>query len=44
MTMVVVEHPSLAKLLKVAFETIWGQGLTFEQAYDRFVTRQVKTA
>jgi sugar-specific transcriptional regulator TrmB len=44
MTMVVVEHPSLAKILKVAFETIWSQGLTFEQAYDRFVTRQVKTA
>jgi HTH-type transcriptional regulator, sugar sensing transcriptional regulator len=44
MTMVVVEHPSLAKILKVAFETIWSQGLTFEQAYDRLVTRQVKTA
>jgi HTH-type transcriptional regulator, sugar sensing transcriptional regulator len=44
MTMVVVEHPSLAKILKVAFETIWNQGLTFEQAYDRLVTRQVKTA
>jgi HTH-type transcriptional regulator, sugar sensing transcriptional regulator len=44
MTMVVVEHPSLAKVLKVAFETIWNQGLTFEQAYDRLVTRQVKTA
>jgi HTH-type transcriptional regulator, sugar sensing transcriptional regulator len=44
MTMVVVEHPSLAKILKVAFETIWNDGLTFEQAYDRLVTRQVKTA
>jgi HTH-type transcriptional regulator, sugar sensing transcriptional regulator len=44
MTMVVVEHPSLAKILKVAFETIWNQGLTFDQAYDRLVTRQVKTA
>jgi HTH-type transcriptional regulator, sugar sensing transcriptional regulator len=44
MTMVVVEHPSLAKVLKVAFETIWSQGLTFEQAYDRLITRQVKTA
>jgi sugar-specific transcriptional regulator TrmB len=44
MTMVVVEHPSLAKVLKVAFETIWSQGLTFDQAYDRLVTRQVKTA
>lgn len=44
MTMVVVEHPSLARILKVAFETVWNQGLTFEQAYDRLVTRQVKTA
>jgi HTH-type transcriptional regulator, sugar sensing transcriptional regulator len=44
MTMVVVEHPSLAKVLKVAFETIWNQGLTFDQAYDRLVTRHVKTA
>jgi sugar-specific transcriptional regulator TrmB len=44
MTMVVVEHPSLAKVLKVAFETIWSQGLTFDEAYDRLVTRQVKTA
>jgi sugar-specific transcriptional regulator TrmB len=44
MTMVVVEHPSLAKILKVAFETIWNGGLTFDQAYDRLVTRQVKTA
>jgi sugar-specific transcriptional regulator TrmB len=44
MTMVVVEHPQLAKVLKVAFETIWSQGLTFEQAYDRLVTRQVKSA
>jgi sugar-specific transcriptional regulator TrmB len=44
MTMVVVEHPQLAKVLKVAFETIWSQGLTFDEAYDRLVTRQVKTA
>src|SRR5919108_2096686 len=44
MTMVGVDHPSLAKILKVAFETIWNQGLTFEQAYDRLVIRQAKTA
>lgn len=44
LTIVVVEHPSLAQILKVAFNTVWDQGLTFEQAYDRFVTRRTQTA
>ncbi len=44
LTIVSVEHPSLARILKVAFETIWSSGLTFDQAYDRFVTRRVATA
>jgi HTH-type transcriptional regulator, sugar sensing transcriptional regulator len=35
LTMVVVEHPSLAATLKVAFETVWSQGLTFEEAHKR---------
>jgi sugar-specific transcriptional regulator TrmB len=39
LTMVVVEHPSLAGILILAFEAVWKQGLTFEQAYDRFVVR-----
>jgi HTH-type transcriptional regulator, sugar sensing transcriptional regulator len=43
-TMVVVEHPSLAGVLTVAFDAVWEQGLTFEQAYDRFVTRSAQTA
>jgi sugar-specific transcriptional regulator TrmB len=36
-TIMVVEHPSLAQILKVAFDAVWAQGLTFEQAYERFV-------
>jgi len=34
LTIVVVEHPSLAKVLKVAFDAIWSGGLTFDQARD----------
>jgi HTH-type transcriptional regulator, sugar sensing transcriptional regulator len=33
LTIVVVEHPSLAKVLKIAFDAVWSQGLTFDQAY-----------
>jgi len=40
LTIVVVEHPSLAGILKIAFNTVWEQGLTFEQAYDQLVLRQ----
>ncbi|MFN2470594.1 MAG: TrmB family transcriptional regulator [Gaiellaceae bacterium] len=34
LTMVVVEHPSLAATLKIAFQTVWEQGLSFEQASE----------
>ncbi len=45
LTMVVVEHPSLATTLKIAFTTLWEQGLTFDEAYDRLVRTPVaKTA
>jgi HTH-type transcriptional regulator, sugar sensing transcriptional regulator len=44
LTMVVVEHPSLAKVLMLAFDAVWAQGLTFDQAYDRLVTRRTQTA
>ena len=44
LTIVVVEHSSLAKVLKTAFDAIWSSGLTFDQAYDRLVTRSVQTA
>jgi HTH-type transcriptional regulator, sugar sensing transcriptional regulator len=44
LTIVVVEHSSLAKVLKTAFDAYWASGLTFDQAYDKLVTRKVQTA
>jgi hypothetical protein len=31
-TIVVVEHPSLAQALKIAFESVWAGGLTLDRA------------
>jgi len=31
-TILVVEHPALARVLKIAFDAVWSDGLTFEQA------------
>jgi sugar-specific transcriptional regulator TrmB len=36
LTMIVVDHPSLARLLKIAFEAVWDGGLTFDEASARF--------
>ncbi len=44
LTIMVVEHPELASVLKIAFEAVWARGLTFDQAYDRFVRRKSQTA
>ena len=44
LTIVVVEHSSLAKVLKTAFDAIWSSALTFEQAYDLLVTRRARSA
>ena len=44
LTIVVVEHQSLAKVLKTAFDAIWQTGLTFEQAHELLVARKVATA
>jgi sugar-specific transcriptional regulator TrmB len=44
LTIMVVEHPQLARVLKIAFSAVWAQGLTFDQAYDRLVRRATKTA
>jgi sugar-specific transcriptional regulator TrmB len=38
LTMVVVEHHALATTLKGAFETIWSQGLSFDEAHKRFAS------
>jgi HTH-type transcriptional regulator, sugar sensing transcriptional regulator len=32
LTIMVVEHPSLAKVLRIAFNAYWAQGLTFDEA------------
>lgn len=39
LTIVVVEHPSLAKTLKLAFDSTWAAGLTFEEAEARLADR-----
>jgi HTH-type transcriptional regulator, sugar sensing transcriptional regulator len=43
LTMIVVDHPSLARLLKIAFEAVWMTGLTFEEA-EAQLTPERKTA
>jgi len=40
LTMIVVDHPSLARLLKIAFEAVWAAGLTFEEASERFAEQR----
>jgi sugar-specific transcriptional regulator TrmB len=40
LTIVVVEHKSLARVLKTAFDAIWSTGLTFAQAYELGVKRR----
>src|SRR6185437_3114925 len=44
LTIMVVEHPSLAKVLKTSFESTWAQGLTIEEAASAHVTRQRRSA
>jgi HTH-type transcriptional regulator, sugar sensing transcriptional regulator len=44
LTIVVVEHSSLARVLKTAFEAIWKTGLTFEQAHAQLVEGQAQPA
>jgi hypothetical protein len=44
LTMVVVEYQALAQLLKIAFEAVWEQGLSFEEAQARDSVAESKTA
>ena len=44
LTIVVVEHPALAKVLKTAFDAIWETGLTFDQANELLSSRKAATA
>ena len=38
LTMMVVEHPSLAMVLKTAFDAYWKQGISFEEARGELAT------
>ncbi|MDQ3938041.1 MAG: TrmB family transcriptional regulator [Chloroflexota bacterium] len=44
LTIVVVDHTSLAKVLKTAFDAIWNTGLTFQQAYEQLVRPKRQSA
>jgi sugar-specific transcriptional regulator TrmB len=44
LTIMVVEHPSLARVLKFAFEAVWERGLTFDEAYARHMRRKRRSA
>ena len=44
LTIMVVEHPSLANILKIAFDAVWDQGLTFEDAYANVVKAERRSA
>ena len=44
LTIMVVEHPALASTLKLAFASVWDDGLTFDEAFDLRVKRRTQTA
>jgi sugar-specific transcriptional regulator TrmB len=44
LTIMVVEHPALARTLKISFQSVWDRGLTFDQAYDLRVKRRNQSA
>jgi hypothetical protein len=39
LTIMVVEHPSLATVLRIAFNAYWAEGLTFDEASGRLEAR-----
>jgi sugar-specific transcriptional regulator TrmB len=43
-TIVVVEHPQLASVLKIAFQAVFETGLTFDEAYEQLVVRKARSA
>ena len=44
LTIMVVEHPALASTLKLAFDSVWDAGLTFDAAFDLRVKRRSQSA
>jgi len=43
LTIVVVEHPSLARVLRMAFNAYWAEGLTFDEASTRLKGARTST-
>jgi hypothetical protein len=44
LTIVTVEHKSLAKVLKTAFNAIWDTGMSFDEARRAVAALEPKTA
>ena len=44
LTLLVIEHPSLAQILKIAFGAVWASGLTFEQARERLSQQETRAS
>jgi HTH-type transcriptional regulator, sugar sensing transcriptional regulator len=44
LTIVVVEHQALAKVLKIAFDAVWQQGLTFDELSARLEPSRAQSA
>ena len=44
LTIVVVEHRALAKVLKIAFDAVWQQGLTFDELMARLEPQRARSA
>ena len=44
LTLLVIEHPSLAQILKIAFGAVWASGMTFEQARVHMAAQESRSA
>lgn len=44
LTIMVVRHPSLAQVLKTAFNACWDQGVSFDDAYQQWMKSHVESA
>ena len=44
LTILVFEHPALARRLKIAFDIVWDRCLTYDRAYDLRVKRSARPA
>jgi HTH-type transcriptional regulator, sugar sensing transcriptional regulator len=44
LTIMVVEHPSLAQTLKLAFNRVWDRGLEFDAAMERRKAQLARSA